>query len=92
MGITIGGQIERVSGKELSYKEFVERYMEKNEPVVITGLMDEWKACGDWVTDEGKPNLHFFSTHFGKSNVQVPVHPILCFSLFLGLIFSLCNC
>ncbi|XP_031406956.1 2-oxoglutarate and iron-dependent oxygenase JMJD4 isoform X2 [Punica granatum] len=71
MGINIGGQIERVSGKELSYREFVERYMKKNEPVVITGLMDDWRACRDWVSEGGKPNLHFFSTHFGKSRVQV---------------------
>lgn len=79
MGIRIGGQIDRVSGKELSYREFVERYMEKNEPVVITGLMDEWRACRDWVTEEGNPDLHFFSTHFGKSKVQVSPHLVLNF-------------
>ncbi|KAK4804295.1 hypothetical protein SAY86_004112 [Trapa natans] len=71
MGIKIGGHIDRVSGKELSYREFVERYMKKNEPVVITGLMDDWRACRDWVTGEGKPNLPFFSAHYGKSRVQV---------------------
>ncbi|KAK7835162.1 jmjc domain-containing protein 4 [Quercus suber] len=71
MGIRIGGQIEKVNGKELNYSEFVERYMEKNQPVVLTGLMDDWKACKDWVFDNGKPNLHFFSTHFGNSRVQV---------------------
>ncbi|KAM3703940.1 hypothetical protein ACB098_04G134400 [Castanea mollissima] len=71
MGIRIGGQIEKVNGKELNYSEFVERYMEKNQPVVLTGLMDDWRACKDWVFDNGKPNLHFFSTHFGNSTVQV---------------------
>ncbi|KAK9278901.1 hypothetical protein L1049_028482 [Liquidambar formosana] len=71
MGIEIGGHVEKVNGKELSYSEFVERYLAKNKPVVLTGLMDGWRACSDWVSDNGQPNLHFFSTHFGKSRVQV---------------------
>lgn len=71
MGIKIGGFIQKVNGKELSYSEFAERFLAKNEPVVLTGLMDDWRACEDWVTHDGKPNLHFFSTHFGKSKVQV---------------------
>ncbi|GAY47341.1 hypothetical protein CUMW_103860 [Citrus unshiu] len=72
MGIRIGGgQIEKLNGKELSYSEFVEKYMAKNQPVVLTGLMDDWRACKDWVTENGQPNLQFFSTHFGKSKVQV---------------------
>ncbi|TYJ98523.1 jmjC domain-containing protein 4 isoform X1 [Cucumis melo var. makuwa] len=71
MGIEICGEIDKVNGKGLSYKEFVERYMEKNKPVVLTGLMDDWKACSDWVDENGQPNLSFFSTHFGKSRVQV---------------------
>ncbi|KAF9624648.1 hypothetical protein IFM89_012694 [Coptis chinensis] len=71
MGVKVGGKVERVNGKEISYKEFTEKYLVKNEPVVLTGLMDDWKACKDWVTSDGKPNLNFFSTHFGKSLVQV---------------------
>lgn len=71
MGIEIGGSIEKVNGKEISYNEFVERYLAKNQPVVLTGLMDDWRACKDWVFDSGKPNLKFFSTHFGNSKVQV---------------------
>lgn len=71
MGVEIAGQIQKVNGKELSYSEFVERYMEKNHPVVLTGLMDDWRACRDWVTENGQPNLQFFATHFGKSIVQV---------------------
>ncbi|XP_038879491.1 2-oxoglutarate and iron-dependent oxygenase JMJD4 isoform X2 [Benincasa hispida] len=71
MGIEICGRIDKVNGKGLSYKEFVERYMEKNQPVVLTGLMDDWKACSDWVDENRQPNLGFFSTHFGKSRVQV---------------------
>ncbi|KAL5146254.1 JmjC domain-containing protein 4 [Glycine soja] len=62
-------------GKELSYSEFVERYMEKNQPVVLTGLMGlmdplHWRASTDWVTHNSQPNFQFFSTHFGASKVQ----------------------
>ncbi|KAK1268517.1 F-box protein [Acorus gramineus] len=71
MGLKIGGNIERVNGKELSYGDFVNRYLKKNEPVLLTGLMEGWRSCRDWVTHDGLPNLHFFSTHFGKSKVQV---------------------
>ncbi|KAG2399189.1 uncharacterized protein HKW66_Vig0083290 [Vigna angularis] len=70
MGINIKGEIERVNGKELSYIEFVDRYMEKNKPVVLTGLMDHWRAHTDWVTLHSQPNFQFFSTHFGASKVQ----------------------
>ncbi|XP_059657918.1 arginine-specific demethylase JMJ20 [Cornus florida] len=71
MGLKIGGEIEKVNGIELGYNEFVERYLVKNQPVVLTGLMDGWRACRDWVSDNGKPNLQFFTTHFGNSTVQV---------------------
>ncbi|KAJ4970774.1 hypothetical protein NE237_003873 [Protea cynaroides] len=39
--------------------------MEKNQPVVLTGLTDGWRACRDWV------NLQYFSSHFGYSRVEV---------------------
>lgn len=71
MDINIGGHVEKVNGRELTYREFVNRYMEKNQPVVLTGLMDDWRACRDWVTDNGQPNLKFFSSSFGSSKVQV---------------------
>ncbi|XP_058227406.1 arginine-specific demethylase JMJ20 isoform X1 [Rhododendron vialii] len=71
MGLNIGGQVGKVNGKELSYSDFVQRYLLKNEPVVLTGLMDDWRACKDWVLPDGRPNLPFFSTHFGSSTVQV---------------------
>ncbi|KAL6997129.1 hypothetical protein U1Q18_007251, partial [Sarracenia purpurea var. burkii] len=70
MGLRIGGQVEKVNGIALSYSEFVEKYVVKNQPVVLTGLMDDWRACKDWVLDDGRPNLRFFSTHFGNSRVQ----------------------
>ncbi|GAA0162594.1 protein modifying enzyme [Lithospermum erythrorhizon] len=73
MGLKIGGQIEKVNGKELSYSDFGDKYLARNEPVVLTGLMEDWRACHDWVSDSGKPNLDFLSTHFGNSKVQYQV-------------------
>ncbi|XP_020584962.1 jmjC domain-containing protein 4 isoform X2 [Phalaenopsis equestris] len=71
MGIQIGSKVERVDGRRLSYRDFIDRYLKKNLPVVLTGLMDGWQACTDWVTADGRPNLRFFTDHFGKSIVQV---------------------
>ncbi|XP_058087944.1 arginine-specific demethylase JMJ20 isoform X2 [Magnolia sinica] len=70
MGLNIGGKVERINGRELRYHEFVDRYLQKNQPIVITGLMNGWMASNDWTTENGAPNLSFFSTHFGKSKVQ----------------------
>ncbi|MQL72599.1 hypothetical protein Taro_004918 [Colocasia esculenta] len=77
MGVTIGGQIERVNGKELHYKEFAERYLRRNQPVLLTGLMEGWRACDDWVAEDGLFNLDFFSTHFGNSRVQLSLGYVL---------------
>lgn len=71
MGLKIGGKVEKINGKELTYAEFVEKYFEKNQPVVLTGLTDDWRACKEWVSGDGAPNLRFLSDHFGGSRVQV---------------------
>ncbi|EFH42791.1 hypothetical protein ARALYDRAFT_332532 [Arabidopsis lyrata subsp. lyrata] len=71
MGIEIVGQIERINGKELSYVDFAEKYLAKNQPLIISDLTEDWRAREDWVSENGRPNLHFFATHFGKSRVQV---------------------
>lgn len=88
MGIKIVGQVEKVNGRELSYTEFAQRYMEKNQPVVLTGLMEDWRACQDWVADNGQPNLQFFATHFGKSKVQVLFFHLWPLSYFLIVSFA----
>ncbi|XP_042042154.1 2-oxoglutarate and iron-dependent oxygenase JMJD4-like isoform X2 [Salvia splendens] len=71
MGLKIGGEVEKVNGKELTYAEFVEKYLDRNQPIILTGLTDDWRACRDWVSGDGKPNLRFFSDQFGSSRVQV---------------------
>ncbi|XP_074350034.1 arginine-specific demethylase JMJ20 isoform X2 [Apium graveolens] len=71
VGLKIRGEVSKVNGKEISYSEFAEKYMYNNEPVVLTGLMDDWKACEDWVFPDASPNLTLFSSSFGVSRVQV---------------------
>ncbi|XP_017635192.1 arginine-specific demethylase JMJ20 [Gossypium arboreum] len=71
MSLKIGGTIEKVNAKELFYSEFAEKYLAGNQPVLLTGLMDDWTASKHWVSSNGQPNLLFFPTHFGKSKVQV---------------------
>lgn len=92
MGLKIGGEVEKVDGKLLSYTDFVEKYLVKNQPVILTGLMDHWRACKDWVLDNGDPNFRFLSTYFGNSRVQViiPYDIVLwgsVWKLFLSLFF-----
>ncbi len=70
------GKVPRVDGRELSYRRFWEQFMQANKPVLLTGLMDSWAACRDWVLLDGKPNLSFIAEHFGSSLVQV----LACFS------------
>ncbi|XP_073274322.1 arginine-specific demethylase JMJ20-like isoform X1 [Primulina huaijiensis] len=71
MGVKIGGKVDRVDGKQLNYAEFVKNYMARNQPVILTGLTDDWRACKEWVSADGKPDLKFLSSRFGASKVQV---------------------
>jgi hypothetical protein len=77
------GKVPRVDGRELSYRRFWEQFMQANKPVLLTGLMDSWAACRDWVLLDGKPDLSFIAEHFGSSLVQVPA--CFSFSPFLPL-------
>lgn len=69
--LKIGEKVERVDGRKLRYGEFAKRYLKGNRPVVLTGLMEGWRACSDWVTADGRPNLLFFAHRCGRSLVQV---------------------
>lgn len=49
--------IERRSN--LSYNEFVEKYASIGKPVIITDVMQDWKALTKWTLD-------FFKSHYGS--------------------------
>lgn len=69
--LKIGGEIERVDGRSLTYDHFIHRYMKPNLPVVLTGLTHTWQSLTDWVHNSN-PNLSFFSSLCSTSTVQVP--------------------
>jgi hypothetical protein len=65
-------KIDRVDCKDLSYDDFVEKYMRPNQPVVIQGLTKGWRAVSDWTKEDGLvPNLQNLSDRFGKDVCQV---------------------
>jgi hypothetical protein len=67
--------IDRIHRKDISYDDFVSKYMQKNVPVVIQGLCDDWKAKSKWVRQidgKGVPNLEYLRETFGAD--VVPVH------------------
>ena len=82
--LKVVAEVPVIDGRFASYDEFRERFMKPNLPVLITGLqvMHQWRACKEWVTQSGHPNLDYLSTHFGSSRVQV-----LCFFLFASFLF-----
>ncbi|XP_002977533.2 jmjC domain-containing protein 4 isoform X2 [Selaginella moellendorffii] len=69
--INVGGCVPVEDGTSLSYQEFRERYLLPNKPVLVTGLMEHWRASRDWVDDHGKPDLEFLARNFGGSKIQV---------------------
>lgn len=43
--------LERVHWKDLSAEQFAEKYESKKQPVVITGVCDDWPACAAWTEE-----------------------------------------
>ncbi|KAG6544655.1 hypothetical protein Mapa_013845 [Marchantia paleacea] len=64
-------EVPRVNASEYHYGLFWKEYMRANKPVVLTGLMESWRSCEDWVLKSGAPNLSFIGENFGSSRVQV---------------------
>lgn len=50
--------------ERLSREEFLSEYYSTNQPVIITGMMDDWPAMQKW-------NLAYFKTHFASRIVEV---------------------
>ena len=50
--------------KELLVGDFVSAYLEKNEPVIVTGAMQGWRALTTW-------NPNNFAKELGTERVQI---------------------
>ncbi|KAL2608509.1 hypothetical protein R1flu_027082 [Riccia fluitans] len=64
-------EVPRLNASEYNYGLFWKEYMRANKPVLLTGLMDSWRACREWVLESGAPNLTFIAENFGRSRVLV---------------------
>lgn len=68
------GSINVVSAKDLSYSHFVENYMAPNQPVIITGLTEEWVINKEWLkfqNDKLVPDMSHLKENFGHETVSV---------------------
>ena len=60
----IGDDIERISAKEVSVEEFIERFERPCRPCLITDAMDGWTANTEWTYDK-------LRAKFGKHKFKV---------------------
>lgn len=70
--------IDRVSSSQLTYKDFVESYMNQNKPVIITNIIDSneennWRVrSDDWLDPtKTRPNIKHIQKLFGDELVSV---------------------
>jgi hypothetical protein len=64
-------EIPRISRKALSVRQFYEVYMIPNRPVIITDMVEGWRAT-DWLKPDGSLNTAVVKEAFG--NAEVTVH------------------
>lgn len=67
--------IDRVCCRDLSYKDFLSRFMLPNRPVIIQGLPETWGSKVKWTKMKNggeEPNLDYLREHFGDD--IAPVH------------------
>lgn len=73
-------QIPIVDGRTLTYEFAYECFFAPNLPFIVTGLMDEWPACHNWVLPSsstqddhagGEPHWEFLEREYGDVRVGV---------------------
>ena len=79
-------KIDIVDAANLTYENFCNNYMNRNIPLVIRGLSDNWSCCKDWVmkdptTGRSVPNLSHILQCYGNDIISVHVQPIEGFQL-----------
>jgi histone arginine demethylase JMJD6 len=52
-------RVPRIDYRQVSKKEFIEKYESKNVPVVITHVTDQWKANKHWTEEVCKKKSLF---------------------------------
>ncbi|GMI00421.1 hypothetical protein TrVE_jg11456 [Triparma verrucosa] len=69
--------IEREQASELSYERFVEKYMAPNQPVIITGLTESWRATTELLDGEGASlDVDRLEEEYGECTAPVHVSDV----------------
>jgi hypothetical protein len=63
--------IDRVHCCNLLYASFCEKYMDRNQPVMIGGLTVNWRSRACWVRPDGSPDMDYISENFGTCTAPV---------------------
>ena len=71
--------IERARARDMSYAEFLDRYLRQNRPLVIEGAADAWPAIEKW-----RPE--FFKQRFGAMPVHIGYEKQMPFDAFIDAV------
>ncbi|GAB6028314.1 JmjC domain-containing protein 4 [Chamberlinius hualienensis] len=53
-------------------KTFYVDFMQRNVPCIVTKEMTaKWKSVREWIKEDGSPDFHYLTTHFGMTDVPV---------------------
>ncbi|MBS0452028.1 MAG: cupin-like domain-containing protein [Proteobacteria bacterium] len=80
----VTSEIERVAAADLSYEDFLERYIRKGRPLVISGVAAEWPAMSKWTP------LHF-KERFGAKPVAISYDKSMPFDAFVDAVLASCD-
>ncbi len=73
--------IERIDADQLSYEDFLSRYMHANRPVVISGVASDWAAMRTWTPENLKQR-------FGSQPVAVGYERNMPFDTFIDQVLE----
>ena len=73
--------IERVDGTQLSYNDFLARYMHASKPVVITNVASDWPAMRQWTPE-------YFKQRFGSQPVAIGYDRNMPFDQFIDQVLA----
>ncbi|OQR89115.1 hypothetical protein THRCLA_09912, partial [Thraustotheca clavata] len=69
-GLAKMASITEVDATELTYEEFCDQYMSKNEPVLIKNIGKDWKVF-DWCTPENELQYNELKSKYGTTKAPV---------------------
>lgn len=74
-------RIETVEASDLSYRDFLKRFVHANRPVVLNGVAQNWPAMSKWQPE-------YFRKRFGKQEVAVAYDKYMPFDQFIDEVLA----